>query len=101
MLFAWNTLTRIPESSEGGDLRNFGSQSSFLRKSEALIILTVLYCPRSRKSLSPLKMQSTDAERAHEMNLSSPGSLHTPLTLLITSMTSKYGRISCSMTDLI
>src|SRR4030043_1450348 len=36
---------------------------------------------------------------AHEINLSSPGSLHAPLTCLLTFTTSKYGRISCSISD--
>jgi hypothetical protein len=33
--------SRIPGSGEGKDLRRFGPQSSFFRKSEVFIILTV------------------------------------------------------------
>ena len=44
-------------------------------------------------------MQSAFAERAHEINLSFPASLHAPLTCLFTFTTSKNGRISCSISD--
>jgi len=65
------------------------------------MILTDRYFFISDKSLSPVTMPSAFAEIAHEMNFSSPGSLHAPLTCSFTLTTSKYGRISCSISDLI
>jgi len=65
------------------------------------MILIDRYFFKSDKSLSPVTMQSALAEMAHEINLSSPGSLYAPLTCLLTFTTSKNGRISCSISDLI
>src|SRR6266498_414909 len=76
-------------------------QLIILNKSEALTILTDLYLTISHKSLSPLTMNSADAARAQAMNLSSSGSLQTPLTLLVTFTTSKKGSTSSSRIVLI
>ena len=69
--------------------------------SDASTILTDRYFFISDKSLSRVMMPSAFAEMAHEINFSSPGSLHAPSTCLLTLTTSKYGRTSCSISDFI
>ena len=63
------------------------------------MILMDWYFLRSDKSLSPVTMVSAFADKAHEINMSSFGSLHAPLTCLLTFTTSKNGRISRSISD--
>src|SRR3989338_1274215 len=80
--------------------RNFfmsHSDLNILKNSEALKILTDLYLPISSKSLSPVTIKSADADTAQAMNLSSSASLHAPLILSVTSITSKKGRTSSSI----